>query len=101
MAGGVDIARVIHQHVDWAEFSFHSIEHGVYLSLDSNIGGDRDRTIEGARDFGGASLVEVIDRDAGALSGEPFGYGAPDAVARAGDKHDGAGESLHIWITPG
>jgi hypothetical protein len=71
------------------------------LSFDGNIGGDGDRTIEGARDFGGASFVEIIDGDAGALGGEPFGYGAPDAMTRAGDQHDGVGESLHIWITPG
>ena len=67
MARGMNIAGVIHQHVDRSEFGLHAVKHGVHLRLDGNIGSDGDRPVEDACDFGGASFVEIVDYDAGTL----------------------------------
>ena len=67
MAGGMNIAGVIHQHVDRSEFGLHPVKHAVHLRLHGNIGSDGDCPVEHGRDFGGASFVEIVDHDAGTL----------------------------------
>ena len=96
MARGMDIARVIHQHVDRSEFRLHAVEHRVHLRFDGDVGGDADCPADGARHLVGARFASrSLTATRAPSRGEAFRHRAPDAVPRAGDQHYPIDKSLH------
>ena len=95
MASGMDVAGVVHEHIDGAEFGLHAVEHGMHLCLDGDIGGYTDRSANGARDFVCTGFIEIVDHNLRAFGGEAFRHRAANAVPSAGDQDYPIDESLH------
>ena len=95
MAGRVDVAGVVDEHVDRTQCGLHAVEHVIHLLPVGHVGGDGERRADGLRSLVRARCVQVVNSDARPLGGKARGYGAADAVARSGDHHDLRGKLLH------
>ena len=93
-------AGVVDQDVDPAELVDDALHRGLRGGGVDDVAADADRAgtvgeVEAARGVGGGGLVEVEDRDRGALAGEALGDAEADASGCSGDDGDAAVEPTH------
>ncbi len=93
MPRGVNVAGVIHQHIDGSKTVQQPIEHRVYLRLARNVGGDADGFGNAGGHAAHAVFVKIVDCHQRAFRAETLRDGAADAVSGAGDQHNFPGKS--------
>ena len=96
VAFGAADAGIIDQHVDTAEGFQDGGEGCVHRCGIRNIASHADMWRRQHR--GSRILVQIQDRDAGALGGQAPGYGGTDPLGAAGYHGAAAGEALHACL---